>query len=88
MASNQSGEHVFQKVPNAIGDFSATYNTNNSGIGVERAVVADASVYDSTANPANFTFEFISATELTITDGLPWCVAGNRSNVKRQSIAG
>ena len=69
MASNQSGEHVFQKEPNAIGDFSATYNTNNSGIGVERAVVADASVYDSTANPANFTFEFISATELTITDG-------------------
>lgn len=69
IASNQSGEHVFQKVPNAIGDFSATYNVNNSGIAVESALVADASVYDSSANPADFTFEFTSETELTITDG-------------------
>jgi flagellar hook-associated protein 3 FlgL len=76
IASNQSGEHVFQKVPNAIGDFSATYNTNTSGIGVERAVVADASVYDSTTNPADFTFNFTTETDLTITDG-----AGNVTNI-------
>lgn len=69
IATNQSGEQVFEKVPNALGDFSATYNMNNSGIELESAVIADPSVYDSTANPADFTIEFTSETELTITDG-------------------
>jgi flagellar hook-associated protein 3 FlgL len=76
IATNQSGEQVFEKVPNAIGDFSATYNSNSSGIAVERAVVADASSYNSVANPADFTFEFSTATDLSITDG-----AGNVTNI-------
>jgi flagellar hook-associated protein 3 FlgL len=76
IATNQSGEQVFEKVPNATGDFSATYNNNSSGIAVERAVVADASSYNSTANPADFTFEFSTATDLSITDG-----AGNVTNI-------
>jgi flagellar hook-associated protein 3 FlgL len=76
IATNQSGEQVFEKVPNAIGDFSATYNNNTSGIAVERAVVADASNYNSAANPADFTFEFSTATDLSITDG-----AGNVTNI-------
>ena len=76
IASNQSGEQVFEKVPNALGDFSASYNNNLSGIAVESAVIADRSVYDGTANPADFTFNFTSATDLTITDG-----AGNVTNV-------
>jgi flagellar hook-associated protein 3 FlgL len=76
IATNQSGEQVFEKVPNAIGDFSATYNSNSSGIAVERAVVADASSYNSAANPADFTFEFSTATDLSITDG-----AGNVTNI-------
>lgn len=76
IATNQSGEQVFEKVPNAIGDFSAIYNTNTSGIGVESAVIANASVYNSAVNPADFTFNFSSATDLTITDG-----AGNVTNV-------
>lgn len=76
IATNQSGEKVFEKVPNAIGDFSAIYNTNTSGIGVESAVIADASIYNSTLNPADFTFNFTSETDLTITDG-----AGNVTNV-------
>ncbi len=76
IASNQSGEQVFQKVPNALGDFSPIYNTNASGIEVERAVIADPSVYNSTATPADFTFNFTTSTDLTITDG-----AGNITNV-------
>ena len=76
IATNQSGEQVFEKVPNAIGDFSATYNTNNSGVGVESAVIADASIYDSAVNPADFTFNFTSETDLSITDG-----AGNVTNI-------
>ncbi|MBA6223194.1 flagellar hook-associated protein FlgL [Colwellia sp. MB02u-18] len=76
IATNQSGEQVFEKVPNAIGDFSATYNNNTSGIAVERAVVADASSYNSAVNPADFTFEFSTATDLSITDG-----AGNVTNI-------
>jgi len=76
IATNQSGEQVFEKVPNAIGDFSATYNSNSSGIAVERAVVADASNYNSALNPADFTFEFSTATDLSITDG-----GGNVTNI-------
>tara|TARA_R110002060_G_scaffold46_4_gene122 strand:- start:1643 stop:2848 length:1206 start_codon:yes stop_codon:yes gene_type:complete len=76
IATNQSGEQVFQKVPNAIGDFSATYNTNTSGLAVESAIVADASIYNSATNPADFTFNFTTATDLTITDG-----AGNVTNI-------
>jgi len=76
IATNQSGEQVFEKVPNAVGDFSAIYNINNSGIGVESAVIADASIYNSAVNPADFTFDFTTETDLTITDG-----AGNITNV-------
>jgi flagellar hook-associated protein 3 FlgL len=76
ISTNQSGEQVFQKVPNAIGDYSVNYNTNTSGVAVESAVIADPSVYDSAVNPADFTFNFTSATDLTITDG-----AGNVTNI-------
>lgn len=76
IASNQSGENVFQKVPNAIGDFSPTYITNTSGIAVDSAVIADPSTYNSALNPADFTFNFTSATDLSITDG-----AGNVTNI-------
>ncbi len=74
IATNQSGEQVFQKVPNALGDFSASYAQNTSGVGVENAIISDRSVYDSTR--ADFTFEFTSPTDLTITDG-----AGTVTNV-------
>lgn len=76
IATNQSGEQVFQKVPNALGDFTPTYNTNTSGIQVESAVIADPSIYNSAVNPADFTFNFTTATDLTITDG-----AGNVTNI-------
>lgn len=76
IATNQSGEQVFQKIPNALGDFSPVYNTNTSGIEVERAVIADPSVYNSTTTPSDFTFNFTTSTDLTITDG-----AGNVTNV-------
>lgn len=66
--TNQSGEQVFQRVPNAIGDFSAIYTTNTSGIEVESAVISDRASYNSVANPADYTFNFTSQTDLTVTD--------------------
>jgi flagellar hook-associated protein 3 FlgL len=74
--SNQGGQKVFEQVANALGDFSATYNTNTSGIELESAVIADRSSYDSTGTPPNYTFNFTSATDFTITDG-----AGNVTSV-------
>ena len=76
ITTNQSGEKVFEKVPNAVGDFSAIYNINTSGVGVESAVIADPSIYNSAVNPADFTFDFTTETDLTITDG-----AGNVTNI-------
>ncbi len=67
--SNQGGQKVFEQVANALGDFSATYNTNTSGIELESAVIANRSSYDSSGTPPNYTFNFTSATEVTITDG-------------------
>ncbi|WP_085298141.1 flagellar hook-associated protein FlgL [Cognaticolwellia mytili] len=69
VVTNQSGEQVFQKVPNAVGDFSATYNTNTSGIQVTSATIANPSLYDSATTPPNFTINFTTETDFTITDG-------------------
>jgi flagellar hook-associated protein 3 FlgL len=76
--SNQGGQKVFEQVANALGDFSATYNTNTSGIELESAVIADRSSYDGSnaGTPPNYTFNFTSATDFTITDG-----AGNVTSV-------
>ncbi len=76
ITTNQSGENIFEKVPNAVGDFSANYNINTSGVSVESAVIADPSIYNSALNPADFTFDFTTETDLTITDG-----AGNVTNI-------
>jgi flagellar hook-associated protein 3 FlgL len=68
VATNQSGDEAFEKVTNAIGDFSATYNANSSGVFVNRAVIVDRGAYNPTATPADYNFNFTSSTDLTVTD--------------------
>lgn len=71
--TNITGEEAFQKVPNRIGDFSANYISNTSGVSVERAVIADRGNYDTTSGagyPPNFTFTFgATSSDLIVTDG-------------------
>jgi flagellar hook-associated protein 3 FlgL len=66
---NQPGDTAFQNVNNAIGDFSPTYITNNSGINVTSAVVADPSSHNSNGFPPDYTFSFSAPNNLTVTDG-------------------
>ena len=66
--TNFSGEQAFEKVANKIGDFSAQYNTNTSGVFVNNAVISDRSIYDPVANPPNYNFNFTSSTDLTVQD--------------------
>ena len=66
--TNISGDNAFQNINNAIGDFSANYTTNTSGITLTAASINDLSLYDTTANPPGFTFDFASPTDLTVTD--------------------
>ncbi|OUR60565.1 flagellar hook-associated protein 3 [Colwellia sp. 39_35_sub15_T18] len=65
---NQAGDDAFENVANNIGDFSANYNTNTSGISVNKAVIANPGAYDSVTNPPDYNFNFTSATDLTVTD--------------------
>lgn len=69
--TNVTGEKAFEKVANNIGDFSASYNTNTSGISVESAKITTPGNYDTSAGagyPTPYNFSFASATDLTITD--------------------
>jgi flagellar hook-associated protein 3 FlgL len=74
VATNQSGDAAFLKVPNSAGDFSAVYQTNTSGTYLKNAVVIDPSNYDDVTNPPNYRFDFADTTadgnvnEVTITD--------------------
>lgn len=64
--TNISGDKAFMFAGNPKGDFSPTYNVNNSGISVKNAVIKDPSLYDDTLTPLNFSFA--SPTDLTVTD--------------------
>ncbi|WP_448546791.1 flagellar hook-associated protein FlgL [Thalassotalea fusca] len=69
VATNQPGDDVFVNVANAIGDFSANYVTNTSGIAVTRAVIADPSSYDPATNPPDYQFIFTAPNDLRVEDG-------------------
>ena len=67
---NQPGDEAFMFVDNALGDFSAEYTSNSSGIYVNRAVISDRGVYNDNAP---YTLDFTDTNgdgnlELTITD--------------------
>lgn len=67
---NQSGEDVFENVANAIGDFSANYTTNESGVSVASANITNRTLYNNSNNtpPQDYTFTFSDPDLLTITD--------------------
>lgn len=70
---NQPGDIAFEKIPNAIGDFSPTYNTNVGGATITRAVVDDRGSYDTITSPPGYTLDFTDADfsgqlEVVITD--------------------
>ena len=84
---NQPGDKAFLNVANPIGDFSANYLANSSGISVSRAVVQDRGAFNTAANPPNYTFNFTSATDLTVTDGAGNTVFNTTSYAAGQTIA-
>ncbi|MBA6370382.1 flagellar hook-associated protein FlgL [Colwellia sp. BRX8-4] len=68
IATNQAGDAAFLKVENAIGDFTANYTANTSGVAVESAKIANRDSYNSSALPHDYTFTFDAVTnDLTVT---------------------
>ncbi|WP_286265358.1 flagellar hook-associated protein FlgL [Thalassotalea atypica] len=69
--TNQPGDDAFVNVKNALGDFSPIYNTNTSGISVNKAEINNPSLNNVTPGagyPPNYNFSFTSSTDLTVTD--------------------
>mgnify|MGYP005987780517 CR=1 FL=1 len=87
VATNQSGDDAFENVSNLLGDFSASYQMNSSGVSVNSAVIADPSNYDVMNTPPGYNFKFTSATDLTVTDGNGITVFSTSSYTAGQDIA-
>ncbi len=87
VATNQAGDEAFEKVKNDLGDFTATYNANTSGISVNQAIIADPSNYDILGTPPDYNFNFASATNLTVTDGNGVTVYNTTTYSPGQTIA-
>jgi flagellar hook-associated protein 3 FlgL len=68
IATNQTGDAAFLNVANAMGDFTASYTNNTSGIALANANVTDRSTYNTSASPHTYTFTFDAANDLTVTD--------------------
>ncbi|GHF80263.1 flagellar hook-associated protein FlgL [Thalassotalea marina] len=85
--TNIPGDYAFEKVKNNLGDFSPTYNSNTSGIGVNKAVIATPGSYDPATNPPGYTFNFSSATDLTVTDDNGVTVYSTATYVPGQTVA-
>jgi flagellar hook-associated protein 3 FlgL len=69
IVTNQTGDAAFLKVANAIGDFTADYTTNTSGVALASANVTDRGTYNTSAMPHEYTFTFDAVTnDLTVTD--------------------
>ena len=72
IATNQAGDAAFMTVNNALGDFSANYDTNTSGIALASATITDRNTYNS-AMAQGYTFSFAdnnaqSSPDLTVTN--------------------
>ena len=71
VTTSQSGSKVFEKVPNAIGDFDPVYNTNTSGIAISKAEITNRGLNDVTPGagyPPPYNISFTSPTDVQITD--------------------
>lgn len=68
IATNQAGDAAFLKVENPIGNFTANYTANTSGVEVESANVTNRDSYNGSALPHDYTFTFDAVTnDLTVT---------------------
>jgi len=85
--TNQSGDDAFESVNNDKGDFAVQYNSNTSGVSLNRAVISNPSAYDTVTNPPDYNFNFTSATDLNVTDGLGNPVFSTTTYVPGQTIA-
>jgi flagellar hook-associated protein 3 FlgL len=88
---NQSGEKVFNSINNPIGDFSADYTTNTSGVSVLSANIVNRSSYNLAAGtPQNYNFVFTAPDTLTVTNSespTPTTVFTSAPYVAGQTIA-
>lgn len=84
---NQAGDEAFENVENSIGDFTANYINNTSGIALNRAVISSPGSYDPATNPPDYKFLFSSATDLTVTDGNGVVVYNTAAYSAGQTIA-
>ena len=88
LPTSQSGDAAFLKISNAIGDFSAEYTQNTSGISVENANVTNRSDYNISADPHEYTFTFNpTASDLVVTDSSNTPVFTTSSYTAGQSIS-
>ncbi|GAA5132051.1 flagellar hook-associated protein FlgL [Thalassotalea piscium] len=85
--TNQPGDDAFSKVANSIGDFTANYINNTSGVALNRAVIATPSTYDPATNPPDYKFLFTSTTDLTVTDGNGAVVFNTTTYTAGQTVA-
>lgn len=84
---NQSGDDVFQKIPNHQGDFKANYITNTSGISLDTAAIVDRGNYDAVGSPPDYSFDFISSTQLNVTDSNGAVVFTTNSYSEGQTVS-
>jgi flagellar hook-associated protein 3 FlgL len=71
ISTNQTGDAAFLNINNAMGDFTANYTTNTSGVAVESANIIDRNTYNTSATTPNYTFTFgPGAAELNVLDGV------------------
>jgi flagellar hook-associated protein 3 FlgL len=67
--TNQTGDNSFMKVANAIGDFTANYAVNTSGVALEHANITDRNTYNASTKPNDYTFTFgPGAADLNVLD--------------------
>ena len=92
VATSQAGDAVFLNAPNAIGDFGASYASNDGGVRVSRAEIVQPGSYDSAGFPPDYGFAFTDADadgvmELTVTDGNGASVYTTTSYSPGQTVA-
>lgn len=88
IATNQTGDAAFMTVTNAIGDFSANYTTNTSGVAVESANVTNRNTYNTSAMPHDYTFTFgPGAADLNVLDSGGANVFATATYVAGQTIS-
>lgn len=69
IVTNQAGDAAFLNVANTIGDFTASYATNTSGVAVDSANITNRGTYNTSTLPHEYQFTFDSVTsDLTVTD--------------------